>query len=237
MFRFKQFSVAHDKCAMKVNTDGVLLGAWASSNQSDFSLTAGQILDIGTGTGVIALMMAQQFHNAKVDAIDIDEGAYLQAKENFEQSMWNERLKAFHSPLQTYQPDKQCEIIVSNPPYFIDDLKTTSEKKNLAKHSTGLSYEELANGVETLLEPKGKVFIALPFFNLELVKQIFIKRDLFVERFTAVRAVAGKNPYLALIQLQRQQTEPAKDEIVIQNNAGNFTEQYRALTKDFYLKF
>ena len=132
-FRFKQFSVAHDRCAMKVNTDGVLLGAWTDVDD------ARAILDIGTGTGVIALMMAQRRAAAIIDAIDIDESAFGQASENFLNSMWSDRLYTHNISLQEYFPAKKYDLIISNPPYFIDDYKTESHQKNIAKHSVSYS--------------------------------------------------------------------------------------------------
>ena len=154
---------------MKVNTDGVLLGAWADVNG------AKNIIDIGTSTGVIALMMAQKNSEAIIDALDIDEDAYLQAKENFEQSEWAERLNAMHSSLQNYFPDKQYDFIISNPPYFVADFKTENQQKNIAKHSVALSYQELMSGINRLLAPTGKVFLVIPAFNFQLIEKFSIK--------------------------------------------------------------
>jgi|ERR1043165_282998 tRNA1Val (adenine37-N6)-methyltransferase len=231
MFRFKQFAVAHDKCALKVNTDGVLLGAWANADG------ARTILDIGTGTGVIALMMAQKNKQAIIDALDIDREAYWQAKENFENSAWSGRLNGVLSSLQTFNTAKRYDVIISNPPYFVDDLKTANEQKNLAKHSTGLSYAELIDGISYLLSDNGKAYLVIPVFNFQLVREIAEKRSLYVNKVARVIAVKGKPPYLSLLELNWKKREYSDSVIEIQDDKGEFTEQYRELTKDFYLKF
>ena len=230
-FRFKQFSVAQGKCAMKVNTDGVLLGAWADMDG------AKTILDIGTGTGVIALMMAQRNGAAIIDAIDIDRDAFTQSGENFLNSLWSQRLYAHHISLQDYFPQKKYDLIISNPPYFVDDFKTEDRQRNIAKHSISLSYQELISGISRLLSDTGSASLVLPAFNLPLFKSLALEEKLFVVKLTEVIAVEGKPPYLVLIKLGRQQMEYSKYNIVIQNEAGAFTNEYKALTKEFYLKF
>lgn len=216
---------------MKVNTDGVLLGAWAAVNQ------AKTILDIGTGTGVIALMMAQKNTTANIDAIEIDENAYYQAAENFTSSKWAIRLKAIHSSLQNYFPDNKYEVIICNPPYFADDLKTKNPAKNVAKHSIALSYAELLEGVNRLLAPGGSCYIVVPVFNVQRLADLAGIQNLFISRQATVTAVEGKLPYLALLQI-RQVNEPVSSEnITIQLAHGNFTQTYQALTAEFYLKF
>jgi tRNA1Val (adenine37-N6)-methyltransferase len=230
-FRFKQFSVAQEKCAMKVNTDGVLLGAWADMDGAE------SILDIGTGTGVIALMMAQRNANAIIDAIDIDRDAFAQSGENFLNSLWSERLYAHHVSLQDYFPEKKYDLIISNPPYFVDDFKTEDHQKNIAKHSVSLSYQELITGINRLLSDTSSASLVLPAFNLPLFESLASAESLFVIKLTEVIAVEGKSPYLVLIKLGRKQVQYSKNNIVIQNKEGIFTKEYKELTKDFYLKF
>ena len=231
LFHFKQFSVAHDRCAMKVNTDGVLLGAWVDVDD------ATTILDIGTGTGVIALMMAQRNAVAIIDAIDIDESAFRQAGGNFLNGLWSDRLYAHHISLQDYFPAKKYDLIISNPPYFIDDFKTENHQKNIAKHSISLSYKELISGIDRLIADNGIASIVLPIFNLELFESLALIHGLFVVKLTEVVAVRGKAPYLALIKLSKQKHTYSKNTLTIQNEEGIFTDQYKSLTKEFYLKF
>ena len=231
LFRFKQFDVAHDQCAMKVNTDGVLLGAWAEVND------AKSILDIGTGTGVIALMLAQRNSEAIIDAIDIDKDACKQARENFKQSKWSEQLNVFHSPLQGFTPGKKYDAIISNPPYFIDDFKTGNPQKDIAKHSVALSYGQLIVGISQLLSEEGKVFLVLPSFQYSKIETIAGRENLFITKAAEVIAVEGKPPYLLLVQLERSKKQFSKERVTIQNSDGNFTDEYKLLTKEFYLKF
>jgi tRNA1Val (adenine37-N6)-methyltransferase len=230
-FRFKQFSVAHDRCAMKVNTDGVLLGAWA-----DLSGTR-HILDIGTGTGLIALMLAQRNTQAIIHAIDIDESAYLQAADNFSNSPWAARLHAFHCALQQFSTAKKYDTIVSNPPYFIDDFKTGHVQRDVARHSTALSYEQLLHGINKLLTAEGRAFLVIPHFNLASIQSMAAKENLHITRATSISAISGKKPYLALLCLEREPATMREAEISIQGPGGIFTAEYIELTKDFYLKF
>jgi len=230
-FRFKSFSVKQGQCAMKVNTDGVLLGAWADVTQ------AKNILDIGTGTGAIALMTAQRNQHAEIDAIDIDETAYLQAKDNFANSPWSDRLHAYHSSLQDFSTDKKYDLIISNPPYFINDYKADDHQKNIARHSISLSYQDLIEGIHTLLSDKGKACLVLPVFNVTSLGLIANQANLYLTRCADVVAVEGKAPYLALIQLTREGKTFSKETIIIQDKAGHFRSEYKSLTADFYLKF
>ncbi len=233
-FRFKMFEVAQDLCAMKVNTDGVLLGAWACSKLKN---SVQFVLDIGTGSGVIALMLAQVSQQAKVDAIDIDELSCKQAKFNFEQSNWSERLAVFSTPLQQFSSSYKYDVIVSNPPYFVDDLKTKDYRKNNARHSASLSYVELINGCSNLLNETGSCFIVIPAHNFMLFQTIAAQNKLFVNECMSVSAVEGKEPYILLLHLQRLEIPCRYSTLSIQHRDGNFSNEYIALTKLFYLKF
>ena len=216
---------------MKVNTDGVLLGAWAEVSD------AKNILDIGTGTGVIALMLAQKNQQAMIDAIDIDENAYTQAKENFEQSKWSNRLNAFHTSLQKFSTKKKYDLIISNPPYFVDDYKTDNAQKNIAKHSIALNYEELLIGINRFIAATGKAFLVVPVFNFPSIETEARNKNLFVTKLTEVIAVKGKPAYLSLLQLERNEKSFSENTITIQTADSSFTEEYKSLTKEFYLKF
>lgn len=230
-FRFKQFTVAQDGCAMKVNTDGVLLGAWQCPNK------AVHILDIGTGTGVIALMMAQGNGKAQIDAIDIDSDAWLQAKQNFEDSPWPNRIEAIHSSLQNFKPGKKYGFIISNPPYFVNDFKSERRQRNVARHGIELDYFDLITGINRLMTENGKSLLIIPMANFLLLKSMAVKRGLFITSFLKVVAVEGKTPYVVMVQLERISKPVQEGVITIKDRADNFTEQYKELTRAFYLNF
>ena len=230
-FRFKKFHVEQGRCAMKVNTDGVLLGAW--KNESG----AKHILDIGTGTGVIALMMAQVNTAAQVDAIDIDEDAWRQAKENFSHSPWADRLSTFHSSLQNFMPDKKYDLIISNPPYFVNDFKSHRHQRNVARHGIELGYDDLLRGINRLLSGEGKALLIIPVANYLMFEEKAAQQGLFVSETTEVMAIKGMAPYVVMIQLERTRCEPVKSSLAIENEDDTFTAEYKLLTREFYLNF
>ena len=157
-FQFKQFLIKQDKCAMKVCTDACLLGAFAANR---LPLTVHRLLDIGTGTGLLSLMLAQRNLNAVIDAVEIDEAAAEQAKENFNNSPWKERLNVHNEPIQKFAKsiNKKYDVIICNPPFFENDLKSNDNQRNLALHSAALSLEELISIVGFLLEKNWKLFL------------------------------------------------------------------------------
>ncbi|EMS31811.1 Putative O-methyltransferase [Mariniradius saccharolyticus AK6] len=173
-FRFKKFQIHHDRCAMKVGTDGVLLGAVAGTGSPN------RILDIGTGTGLVALMLAQRFPTARIEAVEIDESAFLQAKENVEGSPWGERVHIWHSPFQDFAKawEKTFDLIVSNPPYFPNHLLSIDQKRNLALHQKSLDFDALAEGVSKLLEKAGVFWVILPPRQMESLESELQKRGL-----------------------------------------------------------
>lgn len=226
------FEVRQDRCAMKVGTDGVLLGAWIKPNKN-----LHRILDIGTGTGLLALMLAQK-SNAKIDAIDIDESSIKQANENFHHSPWNERLTTIHCSLQHFaiQTSDKYDLIVSNPPYFSDSYKTADNSRTLARHSDeSLSFHELIDGVIRLLAPDGCFYLILPLKEGEAFEQLAFEKGLFASRITSVLTRKGKLAKRLMMAFQFIRNEKITDELIIQNENGDFSENYRMVTSDFYL--
>ena len=230
MFRFKQFTVCDERSAMKIGTDGVLLGAWADCSG------ATRILDIGTGTGVIALQMAQRNNQAQIHAVEIDETAAKRARANFDLSPWAERLTVEQTAVQEFAPTEKFDLIVSNPPYFVDSLLPPDAKRSTARHTHDLTFEELDNAVCRLLSESGKFALILPIAEFE--KYLAITQLHLVRRCDVYPVVGG--------QVKRVMAEFAfekGDDVVVENLAiergrrGDYTEQYMALTKDFYLKF
>jgi tRNA1Val (adenine37-N6)-methyltransferase len=230
-FHFKQFTINQDRCAMKVGTDGVLLGAWVCVNG------AKKILDIGTGTGLIALMLAQK-STAAIDAIDINSEACCQAQENVKNCIWAERIKIYHSSLQDFARNSKTkyDLIVSNPPFFTDACKAGTEARNIARHTDEtLSFDDLIDGVKMLLQPSGKFCAILPYKEGTCFIEKSSEKDLFVEKLTHVKTKSDRLEKRLLITFGSKKTTPEDNDIVIQEEDLSFTREYVELTKDYYL--
>lgn len=229
-FRFKQFAVEQDSVAMKVGTDGVLLGAWAECGE------ARRVLDIGTGTGLIALMIAQRSDAQSIVGIDIDAAAVECAASNFENSLWPERLTAIKSSAQEYG-DGTFDLIVSNPPYFVDSLLCPDSRRTVARHTTELTFEQLDSSVCRLLDrERGRFALILP---TEQMESYLAMTKLKVVRRCDVYPLPERAVKRVMVELSFDGVQSATTEsLVIENGArGDFSDQYRALTADFYLKF
>jgi tRNA1Val (adenine37-N6)-methyltransferase len=229
-FRFKQFRIQQDKCAMKVGTDGVLLGAWVSIQNAD------SILDIGTGTGLIALMLAQR-SEAIIDAIDIDKEATTQAIENGQNSPFGQRIHIFNTSLADYaKTQKRYELIVSNPPFFSNTLKSPEDKKNYARHTDSLTLEELIGYSSGLLTEQGRIAFILPFTQKEAIDSIVHKNQLHIIRQTIVYPTPSSSPKRILTEVSMEyRQETITDKLVIEVARHQYTEEYIRLTKEFYL--
>ncbi len=233
-FAFKQFIIKQDKCAMKVGTDAVLLGAWIIPNGSK------QILDIGTGTGVVALMLAQKTH-ATIDAIDIDENAFEQATQNVSESKFVSQISVIHSSLQTYSKstDKKYNLIVTNPPYFEQSLKSSDEQRSFARHADVLPFEELIDGVIKLLDIKGKFCLILPTLEAEKFRVLAQKKGLFLSKLLRVKSKINKDTDKRhLMQFEFTPTEFSEKTIAIElDERHQYSDEYKELTKDYYINF
>jgi tRNA1Val (adenine37-N6)-methyltransferase len=234
-FNFKQFSVQQDLCSMKVGTDGVLLGAWTNTDN------ANRILDIGTGTGLIALMLAQQ-SNANIIAVDAEANAFEQAKINFDASPWRNRLQLVLSKIQDYQTDKKFDLIVSNPPYFSGYYSSDDLSRDIARSADMLlSYEDLITAVKRLLKEEGRLSLILPADQQEKIIAIAKQYELALSRITLVKTKYTKEAKRVLLEFVNTSNEVQLilDELVIQSddNGRVYTQEYIKLTKDFYLAF
>ena len=232
-FRFKQFTVWHNQCAMRVNTDGVLLGAWARAENP------ANILDIGAGTGLITLMMAQRFAEATVHGVEIEENAYQQAKANIALTNWKDRVKVFCGDFGKYSQDSRVkyDLIVSNPPYFSNSLRNPGSEKRMARHNDTLPFEVLLKGVETLLSPNGAFCIILPADNSDFEKDAFIY-GLKCQRRMLIRSVPHKNYIRQMLEFRKSLNGPlVEEELAIHQQHNVYSEAYKNLTKDFYLNF
>lgn len=216
---------------MKVGTDGVLLGAWIRVNNAQ------RILDIGTGTGLIALMLAQK-SNAIIDAIDIDENAFIQAEENFKASPWPSRLNAFHISIQEYAEKAvgKYDLVVSNPPYFIGAHPAPSEARNIARHmDETLSIEELVECVKQILTPHGRFCVILPFMEGVKFMEYAEGHGLYANHLTKVKTKVEKQEKRMMMEFELIRKDLVEDELVIQEEDLTFTQQYVELTKEYYL--
>lgn len=233
MFKFKQFSIAQDRCAMKVGTDGVLLGAWTPLINNPYN-----ILDIGAGTGLVALMLAQRSNAEQIDAIEIDADAYEQATENFENSPWNDRLYCYHAGLDEFvdEVEEEFDLIVSNPPFYTDQYKSNDEKRDAARFEDALPFEELVEAGDFFLSDYGIFALIVPFKEEETVKNLCVQRGLFPLKITRVKGTPTTEIKRSLMAFSRVEQQPLVDELVIETARHQYTSEYTELTKDFYLK-
>ncbi len=232
-FKFKQFAIHQDRCAMKVSTDAAVLGALADQQSPK------NILDIGAGTGVIALMMAQRFPKANIQAIEIDDLAYHQALENIEESPWEKRIQLDHLAFQDFiaQSPKQFDLIVSNPPYFPKHHKSTNAQRNLALHNDELPFGDLIKGVNKILKKEGQFWVILPPQQMKELEKIAKFFQLFPCQTIALKD-RPDTKVLRLVQSFSFQDKPLDSQtLCIRNKDFSFSEDYRNLLKDFLLIF
>jgi len=243
-FAFKQFTIAQDRCAQKIGTDGVLLGAWAAPESTPHT-----ILDVGAGTGVIALMLAQRFTRAQVDAMELDTDAHAQATENFEDSPWGDRLFCYHASFQEFyeELEDRYDFIVSNPPFYdassLKDAGQVAASRQQARFDDALPFEELLYGVYKLLERDGTFCCIIPYDREARFLEVAAHYQLFPSRITHVKGTDSSAIKRSLLQLQFDfqdgQTAhvPALiNGLVIEHARHKYTNEYQELVKDFYLK-
>jgi len=232
-FQFKQFNIHQDKTAMKVGTDGVLLGAWAQIKPEYFSA-----LDIGAGTGLIALMLAQKSNAEVIDAIELNDEAYEQTVENFEISNWGDRLFCYHASLQEFadEIEDEYDLIISNPPFYTSTYKELSEDRAMARHTESLSYEDLLAGTSKLLSEIGSCAFIIPFSEEENFLKIASENKLFPNRITRTKGSENAPVKRSLLQLSFQETVVETNELVIEIERHKYTQDYIELVRDYYLK-
>ncbi len=228
-FKFKQFTVHQEKCAMKVCTDACLFGALLPK------ITNGNTLDIGTGTGLLSLMLAQKNPNIKIDAVEIDKDAYEQAQTNFSESNWSGRLNVVLNDINSFKSSHQYDFIFSNPPFFENDLKSNDNKRNLAMHSAGLGFEDLLSNVVRLLDLDGTFAVLLPFSTEIKFIEKATTYGLFVTTITRVKQSTKHSFFRSIIFFTRIQQDIAIKEITIKDEQNNYTKAFADLLREYYL--
>lgn len=223
---------------MKVGTDGILLGAWCRECRGEIG--SGRILDIGTGTGLVALMLAQRNRTVTIDAIEIDDAASEQAAENFRESAWGDRLHAIHGNVRDYRTEARYSLIASNPPWFSDSLKPASASRRVARHDDGLNRIDLLAAVNRLLEPDGQFCVILPNLAGQKFIQLASDSGLFCHRYCEVRPTPEKVPSRLLLEFcsTPPACDPEPESLIVETaTRHDYTANFRNLTQDFYLRF
>lgn len=233
MFKFKQFSVKQAQSAMKIGTDSVLLGAWTPLNHPQ------SILDIGAGTGLLALMLAQRCDALTIDAVEIDEQAYIECRENFEESPWGDRLFCYHASFEEFftEMDEPYDLIISNPPFYSTDYKTPEKARNTARFSDALPSKQLLEGVSRLLAVEGYFSVILPYSESETFITLAATFGLFPQKITHTRGNEKSELKRSMMLFARKPLPSYPIHIfTIEKERGVYTDEYKELTKEFYLK-
>lgn len=253
-FKFKQFTIEQDRCAMKIGTDGVLLGAWVSLKNNPFS-----ILDIGAGTGIIALQLAQRSNAEMIDALEIDADAYEQCVSNFENSPWGGRLFCYHASLAEFVEDfedeaededenqlqiqlqvqvqvQKYDLIISNPPFYSEDYKTADESRDVARFNDALPFDELIESASLLLSDEGIFAVIIPRKEEENFIKMASEVKLFPNRICRVRGTETSEEKRSLLEFSFEKISPKFENLTIEISRHVYTEAYKKLVGDFYLK-
>lgn len=232
-FHFKEFHIEQDRCAMKIGTDGVLLGAWTAIDHG-----VNSILDIGTGTGLIALQMAQRSDAEVIDAVEVEPLAYEQAVENFENSPWADRLFCYHASIQEFaeEMDEKYDLIISNPPFYNDTFKKLENQRALARHTQQLGFKELLTASSALLSKEGSLACIIPFKEESNFVTLASEINLFPSRISRYRGNPKSPIKRSLIQLDRRKTSIQEEEFFIEHSRHQYSSVYKNLVADFYLK-
>jgi len=218
---------------MKIGADSVLLGAWCPIDNNPFS-----VLDIGAGTGILSLMLAQRSNASQIDAIEIDEDAYEQCVENFESSPWGDRLFCFHAGLDEFveEPEDQYDIIISNPPFYSEDYKTGNEQRDLARFQEAMPFKDLIEVAHLLLSENGIFSVIVPNKEEEKFINLCAEFELYPIKVTRVKGTPTTEIKRSLLAFSKTQKQTLIDELIIETARHQYTEEYIDLTKDFYLK-
>lgn len=232
-FRFKQFTIYHDRCAMKVTTDGCLFGAWCAKEIST-EKNGQTILDIGTGTGLLSLMVAQK-NRMTIDAIEIDKTSADQAIENIAASPWKENIHVHCINVLDFELSNQYDVIISNPPFYEKEIESADAGKNKAHHGHGLRLQELLQVIKKGLKPGGKFFLLFPYKRMKEIETAFKKEGLYIEKKLMAAQSVHHLPFRTLIKGKQQPASTETVSISIKDEQQQYTNEFQDLLRDYYL--
>ena len=232
-FEFKKFKLNQDKSAFKVTTDACILGAYVKAMKADF------ICDIGTGTGILTLMLAQRFPDSRIDAVEIDKLSAIQAQENVNASPWPERIRIFNESIQDFSIHNKSryKLIVCNPPFYENHLKSKFMRNNLTKHNFKLSINELAGSVNTLLQDEGIFYTIMPPFSFDKLQAELERYEIGIFDKLSINSKLKKPLYRKLGGFSRKPDKIKENTLIISNDNGDYSDHFRKLLKDYYLGF
>jgi tRNA1Val (adenine37-N6)-methyltransferase len=229
-FKFKSFTIEQKNCAMKVTTDACIFGAWVAKHLPN----SNRVLDIGGGTGLLSLMLAQK-HKSNITAVEIEIACFQQLKENIQQSTYAENVNAVHANVLDFTTDLSFDAIVTNPPFYDQQLKSDNQSINQARHDEGLQLNDLFKKANSLLESKGSLFVLLPFYRNEECLALAKTHGFYPKQIGEVRQTPNHNPFRMMYWFVKNQESCQKEEITISNSNGSYTEDFSELLKDYYL--
>ena len=233
-FQFKQFTVQQENCSMKVSTDACIFGAFVASSLQHLTFNIQHILDIGTGTGLLPLILAQK-SKALIDAVEINTAASLQAKGNFARSPWHDRLQVFNLDIKDFNPGKKYDQIISNPPFFEDDLRSADDAKNTAKHNTALTLVQLLNAVDLHLQPGGSSYVLLPFHRMGYFEKVSAGMGFHIHKKLLIRHTASHPYFRGILAFSKNKLPVENSELAIKESNGVYTAGLAGLLGDYYL--
>jgi tRNA1Val (adenine37-N6)-methyltransferase len=231
-FQFKKFTIEQDQCAMKIGTDGVLLGAWATV-KNEFS-----ILDLGTGTGVISLMLAQRSNAEVIEAVEIDAPAFEQAMSNFENSEWSDRLFCYHASLQEFvdEIEDKYELIISNPPFYTDANPSENKERSTARFEDAMPFTHLTNAASKLLDKHGIFAVIIPFKEEEKFVALAKENNLFLNRVCRVKGSETSPVKRSLLEFSFTEKSFTEENLTLEIERHVYTDDYKKLVQGFYVK-
>ncbi len=234
-FQFKQFRIDQKRSGMKVTTDACLFGAWVANFIKDSSLKPHHVLDIGTGTGLLALMIAQATENSQIDGVEMNKYAHQEAIDNFSNSPWDERLTSSHSYIQKFHSSSKYDMIICNPPFFGKNLKGQLSNKNQAMHNDYLSMEELSDCIDKHLSNEGISWILFPEFEMKVFTKWMEKKGLYQTHEVSIRNKDNTPIFRIIGGFSRDKKSPETNEILIRKEDGSYSDEFYNLLQDYYL--